>query len=128
MKLNEIKTDNLFKPINCTYKGIDIFVNGEYVTLKYKNKFIDSFVCHYNNIKELKTLLKMNVNRHDIKALCKMPYNEIKTFLKASEIERLNSYFNLKHEKPIAKANKELNKYLLNEIKEYFIFRLVNGD
>lgn len=126
MKLNGLTSNDIYNGngIKCSYKDFDILLHNYNVTISYKNKFINSFIVSCSTVKAIKNEIKKELNKHDIKTLCNMTLDELRTFLNSDEIEKINSYVKIKYYDN-DKKHKDINNYLLNEIKEYFIFRLV---
>jgi hypothetical protein len=126
-KLNKLNYNDIFDGVNFSYKNFIGFYKNGYVTLYYKNKdsYINTFMTYSNNIEKIKNEVKNEIKKHDIKELLKMSIDTIKnnTSITDEEIEKLYSYVKLENDKN--KEHKKINKYLMNEIKEYFIFRLV---
>ena len=126
--LNTINYDDLYSGcgVTCKYKGFIVSIHNGYYTIEYNKQEIDCGCLYSNTIGEIKKELKNEVNHHDIKALCNMSINTLKNGFgfKTKDIEKIDSYVNIKYYNA-CKNDKKLEKYLLNEIKEYFIFRLV---
>ena len=126
--LNTLSFYNDFIGIPCkaSYKkDFTFFHSCGYVTLYYKNQYIDTFMI-YNNYSwhKIKNEIKNNINKHDIKNLLLTPiYKLYDMGFSYDEIEKIDSYCKLQNDKN--KKHEKINKYLMNEIKEYFIFRLV---
>lgn len=125
-QLNKLNYNDIFDGVNFSYKNFIGFYKNGYVTLYYKNKdnYINTFMTYSNNIEKIKNEIKNEIKKHDIKSLINYSIDSLKNNgFNADEIEKLYSYVKLENDKN--KEHKEINKYLMNEIKEYFIFRLV---
>ena len=124
--LNTINYDDLFGGCGCicTYKGFTILIHNGYFTIKYNNHEINGGCLYSNTIGKIKNEIKNICNMHDIKALLNVPIDTLKNRygFNADDIEHIASYYNIKND--TKKEHAKVNKYLLNEIKEYFIFRL----
>lgn len=112
-------------PCEASYKkDFTFFHSNGYVTLYYKGKYIDTFMLYSNSWNKIKNELKNGINTHDIKSLLNYSIDKLYNMgFSTDEIEKISSYIRIKND--TEKKHKEVNKYLLNEIKEYFIFRLV---
>lgn len=124
--LNKITLDDVCKGINASYKkDFTIYYIYGNCRLFYKNNYIDSFCIYSKTVQGIKKEIKKNIAFHDIHELLKMPIDYIKSnsSIKSDSIEKLYSYCVLKNDTD--RKHKKLNEYLLNEIKEYFIYRLV---
>lgn len=126
-QLNKLNYNDIFDGVNFSFKKFIGFYKNGYVTLYYKNKdnYINTFMTYSNNITKIKAEIKAEIKKHDIKELLKMSIDTIKNNISITdeEIEKLYSYVKLENDKN--KEHEKINKYLMNEIKEYFIFRLV---
>jgi hypothetical protein len=81
-------------------------------------------MTYSNNITKIKAEIKAEIKKHDIKELLNFSIDSLKNNgFSSDEIEKMTSYVNLKNDEN--KKHKDINEYLMNEIKEYFIFRLV---
>ena len=123
--LNKITLNDILSggAVNCKYKGFIILYHNGNVSIYFKTKYINGFIVTSKNISEIKTRITREVKKHDIKCLLKMSLDDLNSFLSSSEIEKIYSYCRISNDKNI--EHKQINKYLLHEIKEYFIFRLV---
>lgn len=105
------------------YKQFILTYSNGYVTLYYKNKYINTFMTYSNAIGEIKKEIKEEIAEHDINELLKMSLDTLHNFLTDKEIEKIIAYEKLKNDTD--KKHGKINKFLMNEIKEYFIYRLV---
>ena len=105
------------------YKKFTLDYSHGYVTLYYNKKYINTFMTYSNAIGKIKKEIKNEIAEHDINELLKMSLDTLHNFLNDSEIEKIVTYNTLRNDTD--KKHAEVNKYLMNEIKEYFIFRLV---
>lgn len=127
--LNEMTLNDILGGcgVHCKYKDFIILYCRGYVTLYYKNKdnYINSFMTYSNNIGKIKNEIKNEIKKHDIKSLLNVSIDTLKNCygFKNDDIEHIASYYNIMNDKN--KKHKKVNEYLLNEIKEHFIFRLV---
>lgn len=125
--LNTLSFYNDFIGIPCkaSYKkDFQFFHSNGYITLYYKNKYIDTFMLYSNSWDKIKNEIKNNINKHDIKSLMNYSIDTLYSMgFSSDEIEKIASYIKIKND--TEKKHKKINKYLMNEIKEYFIFRLV---
>lgn len=125
--LNTLSFYNDFIGIPCkaSYKkDFSFFHSNGYVTLYYKNKYIDTFMLYSNSWEKIKNEIKNSINKHDITSLLNYSIDTLYSMgFTYDEIEKLSSYIKIKDD--TEKNHKKINEYLLNEIKEYFIFRLV---
>lgn len=126
-QLNKLNYNDIFDGVEFSYYDFIGFYKCGYVTLYYKNKdnYINTFMTYSSNISKIKAEIKAEIKKHDIKELLKMSIDTIKnnTSITDEEIEKLYSYVKLDNDKN--KEHEKINKYLMNEIKDYFIFRLV---
>ena len=125
--LNKLSFYNDFIGLQCEAKykkDFSFFHSSGYVTLYYKNQYIDTFMIYSNSWEKIKKELKDGINMHDIKSLLNYSIDKLyKMGFSSDEIEKIASYINLQWD--TEKKHEKINKYLMNEIKEYFIFRLV---
>lgn len=123
--LNTITLNDILSggAVNCKYRGFTVLYHNGNVSIYYKNKYINGFIITSKNISEIKTRITKEIKKHDIKCLLRMSHDDLHSFLSSDEIEKLYSYCKISDDKNT--KHKEINKYLLNEIKEYFIYRLV---
>lgn len=121
-KLNTLNYDDILQNVTMAkYKQFTVTYSNSYVNLYYKGVCINTFMTHSKNISKIKTEIKNEIKKHDINELTKMSLDYLKTFLSSISIEKIISYNNLKNDK----MNK-INKILINDIKEYFIYRIIN--
>ena len=107
------------------YKNFTFDYSHGYVTLYYKGNYINTFMTYSNAIGKIKKEIKNEIAEHDIEELLKMPLDTLRNFLSDSDIEKIISYNRLKND--TNKKHIKINKYLMNEIKEHFIYRLVRA-
>lgn len=120
-KLNNITfNDLLCCGFEATYKNFKIKYCNSNVNIFYNDKLISGFICTSRKVYELKNCIKNEIKKHSINDLLKMSVDTLKTFLNDNEIEKLTSYAILKNSTVYNKTDK---LYLMNEIKEYFIYR-----
>lgn len=105
------------------YKQFTFDYSHGYVTLYYKGNYINTFMTYSNTIGKIKNEIKNEIAEHDINELLKMSLDTLHNFLTDEEIEKIVAYEKLKNDTD--KKHGKINKYLMNEIKEYFIYRLV---
>lgn len=125
-KLNKLNYNDIFDGVEFSFKNFIGFYKSGYVTLYYKNKdsYINTFMTYSKNITKIKEEIKNEIKKHDIQYLLYAPVNSLKdNGFNSDDLERLISYVNLRNNEN--KKHEKINKYLMNEIKEYFIFRLV---
>lgn len=125
--LNTLSFYNDFIGMSCkaSYKkDFTFFHSNGYVTLYYKNKYIDTFMLYNDSWNKIKNEIKNNINKHDIKNLLNYSIDKLYNMgFSNDEIEKISSYIKIQND--TEKKHVKINNYLLNEIKEYFIFRLV---
>lgn len=123
--LNEITLNDILSSsaVNCKYRGFTVLYHNGNVSIYFKTKYINGFIITSKNISEIKKCISKEVKKHDIKCLLRMSFDDLNSFLSSSEIEKIYAYCKITNDKNI--EHKQINKYLLHEIKEYFIFRLV---
>ena len=121
--LNAINYDDLYSGcgVTCKYNKFTILIHNGYFTIYYNKHVIDAGCLYSNAIGKIKEEIKNEIAEHDINKLLKMSLDTLHNFLKDSEIEKIVAYNNLKNDTD--KKHAKVNKYLMNEIKEYFIFR-----
>lgn len=122
--LNTINYNDLFSGcgVTCKYKKFTILIHNGYFTIKYNNREIDCGCLYSNAIGKIKTEVKNIMNQHDIKYLLTLSIDDLKNNgFSSDDIEKLFSYEKLKNDTD--RKHAKINKYLMNEIKEYFIYR-----
>jgi regulator of replication initiation timing len=107
------------------YKSFTFDYSHGYVTLYYKGDYINTFMTYSNAIGKIKKEIKSEIAEHDINELLKMSLDTLHNFLSDSDIEKITAYNRLKNDTD--RKHAKINKYLMNEIKEYFIYRLVRA-
>ena len=125
-KLNQLSFYNDFigSPCKASYKkDFSFFHSNGYVTLYYKDKYINTFMLYSNSWNKIKNEIKSEIKKHDIKELLNFSIDFLKNNFNDDDIEKIYSYCKLQNDKN--KEHEKINKYLMNEIKEYFIYRLV---
>lgn len=122
-KLDTLNYNDLSSGCNFAYKNFSGYYKNGYVTLYYDNDYINTFMTYSNNIGKIKNEIKTEIKKHDIKELLNFSIDFLKNNFSDSDIEKIYSYVNLQNDKN--NEHKKINKYLINEIKEYFIYRLV---
>ena len=122
-KLNVLNYDDIFSGCNFAYKNFSGYYKSGYVTLYYKNDYINTFMTYSNNIAKIKNEIKTEIKKHDIKELLNFSIDFLKNNFRDSDIEKIYSYVKLQNDSN--NEHEKINKYLMNEIKEYFIYRLV---
>lgn len=118
LTFNDISSGDV---INAKYRGFDILYHNGNISIYYKNKYINGLILKSNNISEIKTCIANEIKKHDIKCLLRMSHDDLHSFLSSDEIEKLYSYCRISEDKDT--EHKKINKFLLKEIKEYFIYR-----
>ena len=121
-KLNTLNYDDILLNVTMAkYKQFAVTYSNSYVNIYYKGVCINTFMTYSKNISKIKTEIKNEIKKHDINELSKMSLDYLKTFLSNMSIEKITAYNNLKNDKM-----DKINKILINDIKEYFIYRIIN--
>lgn len=123
--LNNINYNDLYSGcgVTCKYSKFTILIHNGYFTIKYNNHVINDGCLYSNTTGKIKNEIKNIVNRHDIKHLLSVSIDTLKNSgFSSDDIEKLFSYEKLKNDTD--RKHKKINSYLMNEIKEYFIFRI----
>lgn len=125
-KLNKLNYNDIFDGVHFSFKNFIGFYKNGYVTLYYKNEdnYINTFMTYSNNIEKIKMEIKAEIKKHDIKTLLNFSIDSLKNNgFNDDDIEKIVSYVKLQNDEN--EKHTKINNYLKNEIKEYFIFRLV---
>lgn len=125
--LNAVTFDDSCEGFETTLKKIKVVYQNGYCNLFYAGKNINTFLPSRSSLAELKKSIRYFVNLHCVDFL----KNQSVDFLKNQSIDfdKIIAYCNLAHHlKNKTYKNKSDIIYLMNEIKNYFIFRLCKNN
>lgn len=119
-KLNTVTFSDIVNGFECSYKKFVVTFYKGYVNVFYNGKNIDTFMCTTLEVSALKNKIKFECNLRDINFVKKLTTTDIKKYFShPQEVEdKIISYCNLQY------MHKTKNiDFLLNECKNYFIYR-----
>lgn len=127
--LNAVTFDNFCEGFETTFKKIKVVYQNGYCNLFYDGKSINTFMPSVSSLAELKKSIRYFVNLHCVDFLKNQSVAFLKKEFSEKGVNKIMSYCFLSHALKIKSyKNKNDVVYLMNEIKNYFIFRLCKNN